>query len=287
MMDITALPAAVLGWVLDHPVLLTTVFAIAGLAATYAVSIRILRSHAAAVLVTLPLLLSIPWDKEFPAVGDALTLFSSTGILYFWLSAEARPAKARRALIGAAAMVVLKPEALVVAVAGVLFQGWRHRKAFSARQVAAALAAVIAAAVLSALIRNPASPSVVLAGLVERIRNGVAWDGTNWVFAGTDIRASLRSATSYGATFYIPLVVVFAPLAYRYRREWWFGPVFVWTSCVLVLTAWAVEPLILRGCPTLVAALLVSFGAVGMLRLREEFPAASRFLAPPAKGTPS
>jgi len=260
--------------------IVTAAAAIAGVAALYGASVRILKGRAASALVVLPIIFGIPWGKRFPATDDALSFFAAAAIIRVWLYAREEGAgKLKRALAGATAVILIKPEVLYLAAAAAIIEGWHWRRAVGLRWTVLAPAAVAAAGIVSVVVtRFVYSPGFAIEGLEERLVLGTAWDGSNWIFSGTNIRNSLKPALTYGTTFYFALLAPFAALAYRYRKEWWFGPVFWWSGVMLALTLWKVREPVFRACPPMAAGLVVAFGVTGVRRLSEEFPALLRHL---------
>lgn len=268
---------------MDVSIAATVIFAAAAVLAAMAICRLITGSAAGGFIVMLPLALSIPWTKKYPAVADAEFTCAAFGVLWFWLQARRRPGKSRRTLWWTAATVALRPEVVTLAIAAVLAESWRRRKTLSARHAIVALGVVLAAVAASAVARNPAPVTLVLSSLADRVLNSSFFDGRNWMLVGVEKRNDLlvRSITLYGSTYFRPLVVPFLALGLRYRREWWFGPVCLWFAIVSVSTWQAVTPLVMRGCPVLGGAMLVFFGCPAALYLASTAPWL-RWLARPA-----
>jgi hypothetical protein len=219
-----------------------------------------------------PLLIVIPWAKPFPAVADAMSLFVTAGALWTWLYAvENKPGRLQNALVLAAILAMLKPEALFLILAGLLVEGWRRRREVALPQTLLAAGAIVFFAAVSTMAVHGGSLDS-LGELWNRIVKGFAWEANNWVFAGMGIRTSLRPAMTYGATFYYPLLVPFAALAYRCRREEWFTPVCGAAAIVFACTAGFVKEPVFRACPPLEATMLVLFSASAARYIGEEFP---------------
>jgi hypothetical protein len=255
---------------MDYEIILTVLFAAAAVVLAFAVCARILKARLAAVLVILPLAASIPWAKQFPALGDAVSLFAALGVLWLWLDVQSKDAaRLRRPLVLLGVLVALRPEILFLALAAVLLEGWRRRRDVAVRRTLLAACGACAVALVSAVaVHFVYSPVAALEGIRERLLNGAAWDGTTWTLAGTDVRNSIKPAATFGVTFYLPLLVPFLILSLPRRGDWWFAPLFAWGAVIFVLTMWQVQTPILRACPTLQAALLLPFGTAAIFALR-------------------
>jgi hypothetical protein len=256
---------------MDVDVIITISCGAAAIVALYLIAARMIGGCLMPALVVAPLAGMIPWAKPYPAIGDALTLFASTAILGIWLYTQGDgPKRLTRGAVAALVVIAVKPEMLPLALAAVIVEGWR-RRALWKQETISLVAAAIAVASLAIIVLNPVPPALAVEGLGERILNGAAWTGENWTLRGAGIQTSMKSAMSFGATFYIPLLVPFAAMALKYRREWWFAPLVAWCAIVVALSIWPGRLPILRANPPMAAALFLACGVPGALRLRDEF----------------
>jgi len=262
---------------MEYERILTIVCAAASVALAYVIVSRILRTYIASAFVVLPLALSLPWSKSFPAVADATSLLATVAVLGVWLHcASGRPHAIRNALIAAGAIIVVKQDILLLVLGAAAIEGWRRRREFRPAESVGTIAALAFLACMSMVFLSPYEPATTVEGLARRLMAGTSWDGTNWTFAGADIRASVKSASTYGATFYLPLLLPFAAMAWKCRREWWFVPTFGWCVLVFAFTVILAKWPTLRACPPLATTFLVTFGVSGVKLLREQLPALRR-----------
>ena len=258
-------------------ILVTDALSAAAVGIVYAILARItggpiIGGRLIAACAAAPLAIVIPWGKPFPAVGDAMSLFVTTGALWTWLyAAEDKPGRLNNALVLAAILAMLKPEALFLILAGVIVEGWRRRREIPVPQTFLAAGTIVFFAAVSTMAVHGGGVDA-LRELWNRIVKGFAWEANNWIFAGTGIRTSFRPAMTFGATFYYPLLVPLAALAYRCRREKWFVSVCGAAVVVFACTAGFVTEPSFRACPPMEATMLVLFSASAVFYMREEFP---------------
>lgn len=249
---------------MDVGQIMTVALASGALALVWGACTRILRSFVLPVFVVAPLAAGIPWQKDFPAVGHAFTLFASVAILCAWLYAQKGGAKRLRAgFLVALACVVMKPDMLLLVLAGVLVEGWRRRETLPAGVTLKAAGLLVVAAAVAVKTYSIfftgvpiVSPGPVLA-LAGRLASGVAWNARQWIFLGSGSPRTSWLAATAGGYFYVPLLVPLAALAWRYRDEWWFVPTCAWSAAVVLLTLVGGGGALPAGCPPMQAALII------------------------------
>ncbi len=239
-------------------VVVTVILAAAAVACFYALVFAALKSHLFSLAATAPLALSIPWTKSFPAVGDALTLAVLLSFLGLWLYSQVEGARTRRIVSALLLLTFLRPEMITLTLPCTAFELYRRRAAVPPAKALKLLGLVVIAAIASVVVLHPlVSPYFAFMGYMDRLRNGLIWNGSYWMLSGDDIRTSMKSAETYGVTFYFPLLPVFAAMVSSARREWWFTPIVAWASGVFLLTVWHVDKPVFRACPSLFTALLL------------------------------
>jgi len=263
-------PAAAIGVL--SPAVPAYVYMAAMPVAVFAGVALVLRGAIKSAAVVLPLALMIPCF-ECPEAASMIRF--SLGAAMFWaLSMYLDSRRADRtgvavAAIGATAALSISPHSFVFAIAAALGQALPlRRKRFA--EAAALILPLALAALAHQLTARSLPPDMRVAGMWKLFdwRHAEYWNVKEWMNMAHSDPFDF-TVVPFNQYIYVPIMGALGVLAYRWRREWWFGATFIWAAMLFLGARIFTKGLYVQYSLPMEMALLIPFGIAAVREFEE------------------